>query len=637
MKTHYDVLGVPFGADHATIRAAYRKALKTYHPDLHDGDATAELLSKRIIDAHAVLKDPEQRALYDEYLLHHRQQRGRLIAITVLSAGLACGGSLMFFSLSRGPGATEIASSSRLPPAADSTGEPAAETNRVAQTASPLVTAALPPSEMEDVRPSTVVPTPPRHIADAKGPSAPVAPSAGETKALPPLTVPPAPPETVAKAESPSVPAAPPPSEMDAQPSVAIVPTPPRDIAAAESPPAPAPSETAAVPPANVMPTPPLDVAAAESPPVPAAPPLSETHDAPSSATVVPSPPNGLAQPASAVAAITPPEKSTPGTQPETAWADIEKTGSAEEVLKFIQGHPTAPGIAAAERSLEELIETSDDIASLEALRAVATGPIVAKLQERLDQLASSEEVIASAVPEQSGQAPPSEGLPHTVMAPAPDVGSPQQEETAEQTADITPRDPKIHLRKGLALLKAGDNDRAIDAFDKAIRLDSGSAEYRLQRAAAWENKGDLDKALADYDAAIRLDQTNIGSFHARGLLWRRRGNAERALADLDRAIRMSFSDAEIYRDRGMVWYEMGRYNRAIADFSRAITLNPNFASAYLSRGQAFQKNGDMVTAAINFDKAARRDPSIRKTHRDLFRGLSENGEPTEKAPQASR
>ena len=379
----------------------------------------------------------------------------------------------MFFSLSRGPGATEIASSSRLPPAADPVGKPAAETKRVSQTTSPLVTAALPPSEMGDVRPFTIVPTPPRDIAEAERPSAPVTPSAGETNALPPLTVPPAPPRSIGEAKSPSVSAAPPPSEMDAQPSMAIVPTPPRDITAAESLPAPAVPplhEIAAVPPAKVVPTPP-DVALAESPPVPTAPSLSETHEAPSSATIVPSPPNGVTKPAGVVAAIAPPEKSTPGTQPETAWADIEKTGNAEEVLKFIRGHPTVPGIAAAERRLEELIETSDDTASLEALRAVATGPIVAKLQERLDQLASSEEIVASAVPEQSGQAPPSESPSHAVIAPMPDIGSPQQEDITEQTADITPRDPKVHIRRGLALLKAGDHDQAIDAFNKAIRL----------------------------------------------------------------------------------------------------------------------------------------------------------------------
>ena len=101
MKTHYDVLGVPFGADYETIKAAYRKALKVYHPDLHEGNANAERLSKQIIDAHAVLKDPDQRALYDEYILHRGQQRRRLFLITLmLTVGLACGGTLFFLNLS---------------------------------------------------------------------------------------------------------------------------------------------------------------------------------------------------------------------------------------------------------------------------------------------------------------------------------------------------------------------------------------------------------------------------------------------------------------------------------------------------------------------------------------------------------
>jgi curved DNA-binding protein CbpA len=96
MKTHYDVLGVPSDADYETIKAAYRKALKKHHPDLTDGSGAAELRSKRIIDAHAVLRDPGQRARYDQTLKHRRQQRRRLfIIIALLTACIVCIGSLL--------------------------------------------------------------------------------------------------------------------------------------------------------------------------------------------------------------------------------------------------------------------------------------------------------------------------------------------------------------------------------------------------------------------------------------------------------------------------------------------------------------------------------------------------------------
>jgi DnaJ-class molecular chaperone len=100
MKTHYDVLGVPFDADYETIKAAYRRALKKHHPDLADGSGADDLQSKQIIDAHAVLRDPGQRARYDQTLKHRRQQRRRLfLIITLLTAGVVCVGTLVAVAL----------------------------------------------------------------------------------------------------------------------------------------------------------------------------------------------------------------------------------------------------------------------------------------------------------------------------------------------------------------------------------------------------------------------------------------------------------------------------------------------------------------------------------------------------------
>ena len=608
MKTHYDVLGVPLGADYETIRAAYRRALKVYHPDLHEGDAAAERLSKEIIDAHAVLKDPDQRALYDEYLLHHRLQRRRLFLITaMLCTGLACGGSLFLLDRSLRSEATTPRPSDLFVSAEKSVPPPAGKSERLGKTTSQSTTAALPPSGMSDASVYVrAAPTPPGDIAEVG--------SAPATAALPP-------------------------SETEISPSAAVVPTPQRKPAEFES----APHQIALARsqmelPASaivLIPASPASIAVMESP-SPAAQSSSESAgDAAADVTVVPTPPKTVAEPPHEIAAVAHAEKSAPaGEQRKTDWAEVEKRGNAEEVWKFLREHPGTPEAALAERKLVELIETSEDVASLEALQAAATEPIASKVRLRLDRLASSTEIIAGALPDETGDAPQSEIQPLTALVPAPEIGAPP-EETIDQAAGITPRDPKKHIKKGLALLTAGDHERAIASFTNAVLLDPSNAGHLLHRAEAWEAKGELDQALGDYDAAVRLDQTNVAAFRARGLLWHKRGDSERGLADLDRAIRLSFSDAKIYHDRGMIWYEMGRYNRAIADFSHAIALDPNLAGAYVSRGKAFQKKGDPVTAAINFEKAVSRDPAIGKVYRDLLQGRPEKGE--RKAPQASR
>lgn len=66
-RDYYEVLGVEKGADEATIKSAYRKLAKKYHPDMNPGDAEAEAKFKEASEAYGVLSDPDKRRQYDQF------------------------------------------------------------------------------------------------------------------------------------------------------------------------------------------------------------------------------------------------------------------------------------------------------------------------------------------------------------------------------------------------------------------------------------------------------------------------------------------------------------------------------------------------------------------------------------------
>lgn len=65
LAQYYANLEVPYGADLATVRSAWKRMMKKYHPDLHSKDPgkyrTATLLTQRLTEAYQelekVLKD----------------------------------------------------------------------------------------------------------------------------------------------------------------------------------------------------------------------------------------------------------------------------------------------------------------------------------------------------------------------------------------------------------------------------------------------------------------------------------------------------------------------------------------------------------------------------------------------------
>jgi curved DNA-binding protein len=63
----YAVLGVARNADAETLRKAYRKLARRYHPDVNPGDKSAEDKFKEISEAYDVLSDATKRRNYDEF------------------------------------------------------------------------------------------------------------------------------------------------------------------------------------------------------------------------------------------------------------------------------------------------------------------------------------------------------------------------------------------------------------------------------------------------------------------------------------------------------------------------------------------------------------------------------------------
>jgi curved DNA-binding protein len=75
-RDYFKVLGVDRGADADTVKRAFRKLARQYHPDVNPGDSAAEARFKEISEAYEVLSDPDKRRRYEQFGRYWSQAGG---------------------------------------------------------------------------------------------------------------------------------------------------------------------------------------------------------------------------------------------------------------------------------------------------------------------------------------------------------------------------------------------------------------------------------------------------------------------------------------------------------------------------------------------------------------------------------
>ena len=118
-----------------------------------------------------------------------------------------------------------------------------------------------------------------------------------------------------------------------------------------------------------------------------------------------------------------------------------------------------------------------------------------------------------------------------------------------------------------------------------------------------WEG-GKTEKALSAYDTAIRLQPNYAEVYNNRGNIKNELGSRDAALDDYNEAICLNPNFAEAYSNRGVMEFRLDKNATAFADLNKAICLQPNFMSAYANRGIVKLALKDIDEARSNLQTA---------------------------------
>lgn len=211
------------------------------------------------------------------------------------------------------------------------------------------------------------------------------------------------------------------------------------------------------------------------------------------------------------------------------------------------------------------------------------------------------------------------------------------------------------HTSLGVAFHRLGEDDRALECYENALRIDPIHAEAHYFRANILYDRRNVREAIAGYTVAIGLNPELINAhensspedrltdytnslaemvwiarpahrilelnrsletaprqavlFKERAAAYDRLQNYVQAIADYSAALEIEPEDVMVLHARGRAYEQLGRLERALQDYRRAIAIDPQLSDVYTERGIAIGKMGNFRQSIASFTESIRLAP----------------------------
>ncbi|MEO8591601.1 MAG: tetratricopeptide repeat protein, partial [Flavobacteriales bacterium] len=168
------------------------------------------------------------------------------------------------------------------------------------------------------------------------------------------------------------------------------------------------------------------------------------------------------------------------------------------------------------------------------------------------------------------------------------------------------------HLARARAWYMLDRMDRFLVDVDKALRLDSASAEAHYQRAL-YAMRAD-DAAKADYHAGQAINYTNDKRLRSQSYILRGEARAElkrnaQAIEDFEMGLGTEMVDAPAMRTLARLYDATGRHSEALHVLERLCEMDPADVGNWTNRGyelimlERYDEALKMVERALEIDK----------------------------------
>ena len=171
----------------------------------------------------------------------------------------------------------------------------------------------------------------------------------------------------------------------------------------------------------------------------------------------------------------------------------------------------------------------------------------------------------------------------------------------------LQPAPAQAALDEANALYAKNENEKALEAYDRAASLDASRADIQLGRCRTLARLTRHADAVAACDRAVTLDPASWEAVRDRGHYLINLNRLDAALSDMEKAASMKQGDYQIDYHLGLAYFITGDYARAVPVWQACVKDAPepgNKVACYAWLYPSLRKAGRDAEAAQALDAA---------------------------------
>ncbi|MCP4580065.1 MAG: tetratricopeptide repeat protein [candidate division Zixibacteria bacterium] len=169
---------------------------------------------------------------------------------------------------------------------------------------------------------------------------------------------------------------------------------------------------------------------------------------------------------------------------------------------------------------------------------------------------------------------------------------------------------------RGIRLMVAGEYDKAVREFRKALKIDDKDSRLYISMAECFEQLNESDSAVTYYEGAIIFNPGDSNPYQIIGDIYFENQDYDEAMAWYDRAQQIGYLKPGSYIKLAKIHQNWNQFDFASQYYTLAVAIDSSNIDGFYGLGLMKLMAADTVMAEYNFLEAITKGPHARAAYR---------------------